>query len=147
MKKIFLASDHGGFELKEKIKTYFNGKYEIIDLGPFNTESVDYPDFANLVVKNTLENTNENRGVLICGSGQGMAMRANKFPQIRAALVWSKESTLLSRQHNNANVLCLGGRLLDHQIALELVDIFMTTDFEGGRHQARIDKLEKPTHC
>lgn len=144
MTTIYLASDHGGFELKEKIKKLRLANLSFSDLGPENSNSVDYPDFANLVAQAVTKNPNS-FGILICGSGQGMAIRANKFSNIRAALVWNEASTLLSRQHNNANVLCLGGRLLDHELALKLVELFLTTEFEGGRHQQRIEKLSSKT--
>lgn len=140
--KIYIAADHGGFDLKEKIKLSFP-EYTWVDFGTKNGEtSVDYPDFANelcLALKNAPESE---RGILICGSGQGMAMRANKFPWIRAGLVWSLDSTELARKHNNANVLCLGGRLLPHNLAVECVKVFLNTPFDGGRHTPRVDKLK-----
>lgn len=135
---IYLGSDHAGFDLKEKLKIHFP-QIHWIDCGPANTDRVDYPDFADRVVKEVLKH--QGRGVLICGSGQGMAMRANKYSGIRAALVWNEESTRLSRQHNNANVLCLGARLLDHELAFHLFEVFLSTPFEGGRHQGRVEKL------
>ncbi len=158
MMKIWVASDHAGFELKAKILRHLHGMatqkhYEIHDLGTESAEqSVDYPDYASAVASKlhslTLIDTQkpENThlaevGILICGSGQGMAMRANKYPQVRAALTWNVESTRLSREHNDANVLCLGGRLIDHQLALEMVDVFLSTPFAGGRHQARVAKI------
>lgn len=158
--KIWIACDHGGFELKQKIVAQLKSVssergYEIHDLGTDSTESVDYPDFAELVCKNihpwTLidsgkpENSRLTEvGFLICGSGQGMAMRANKHPHIRAALCWNLESTKLSREHNDANVLCLGGRLIEHPLALQMVETFLTTPFAGGRHQQRVTKVSAP---
>ncbi len=136
--KIFLASDHAGFPLKEKIKAFLESQ-TVFDLGPSDDSRVDYPDFASKLAKKVL--SEPSIGILVCGSGQGMAMRANKFKGIRAALCWNKESTELSRLHNDANILCLGSRLLDHDLALELVNTFLNTKFEGGRHKARVDKI------
>lgn len=163
MRKVYLAADHGGYDLKEKLKKHLillssDLKISVEDMGPFTTESVDYPDYADLVCKKIhgfhLISTNSvstgpislplETGILICGSGQGMAMRANKYSQIRAALCWNEESTRLSRQHNDANILCLGGRLLEHDLALKLSELFLTTHFEGGRHQGRINKVCAP---
>lgn len=164
IRKVFLAADHGGYDLKEKIKKHLillsnDLKIEVEDLGPFGTESVDYPDYADLLcrkihsfqlVNGRHESTGpiplpNEMGILVCGSGQGMAMRANKFPHIRAGLVWSPESTTLAREHNDANVLCLGGRLLPHDLALQLTEIFLTTHFAGDRHQKRVAKVCSPT--
>jgi ribose 5-phosphate isomerase B len=140
MKKIFIASDHGGWELKEKIKSHFP-KFEWVDFGTNNgAGSVDYPDYADQVC-HAIDHSPQSRGVLVCGSGQGMAIRANKFPWIRAALVWDVDSTELARKHNDANVLCLGGRLIPHDLALKCLEVFFTTEFEGGRHQNRVHKL------
>ncbi|MFK8137041.1 MAG: ribose 5-phosphate isomerase B [Bdellovibrionales bacterium] len=138
--KILIASDHAGFELKEQIKNHFLN-YEWDDLGTDSKERVDYPDFAKKLCNELLEKNEAHFGLLICGSGQGMAITANKFPNIRAALCWSKESAELSRSHNNANVLALGERLTDKKLALEIVKQFLTTEFEGGRHQDRIEKI------
>lgn len=142
MEKYYIASDHAGWELKELIKQRFN-QIEWIDVGATsNSESVDYPDFANEVCQ-AIHTHPECKGILVCGSGQGMAMRANKFPWIRAALVWSTESTKLSRIHNDANVLCIGGRLIDHITAIDCVHVFLNTPFEGGRHQNRVNKISE----
>ena len=144
-KHLMIASDHGGWELKEQIKSHFP-EIEWIDLGPKNGDtSVDYPDFADVLCSKVQTSTAEPQGLLICGSGQGMAIRANKFSSVRAALVWNEESTRLSREHNNANILCLGGRLIPLKTALECVRIFLETPFAGGRHTARVEKLHKPT--
>lgn len=145
-KQLMIASDHGGWELKEQIKSQFPA-IEWMDLGPTTGEaSVDYPDFADsLCSKIKTPSSTEPQGILICGSGQGMAIRANKFPSVRAALVWNEESTRLSREHNNANILCLGGRLLPTKTALECVKIFLETPFAGGRHSARVEKIHRPT--
>lgn len=138
---IYIGSDHAGFDLKEKIKARFP-MFEWRDCGPLDTSRVDYPDYADRVAKEVLRANG--RGVLVCGSGQGMAIRANRYHGIRAALVWNEESTKLSREHNDANIICLGARLLDHDLALHLVELFFATRFEGGRHQDRVDKLGKP---
>lgn len=145
-KQLMIASDHGGWELKEQIKSHFP-EIEWMDLGPTNRESsVDYPDFADaLCSKIKTSPSSEPQGILVCGSGQGMAIRANKFSTVRAALVWNAESTRLSREHNNANILCLGERMLSPKTALECVKIFLETPFAGGRHAARVDKIHKPT--
>lgn len=139
---LLIASDHAGFDLKEKFKAS-RQDIEWIDLGPENTERVDYPDYADRVCKRIISSNRMalERGVLICGSGQGMAMRANRYPQIRAALVWNLESVSLAREHNDANVLCLGSRLIDHDLALQVLEAFLRTEFAGGRHQDRVDKL------
>jgi ribose 5-phosphate isomerase B len=143
MNKYFIASDHAGWELKEKFKKKFP-QIEWIDFGTSNgNDSVDYPDFANQV-SFALENSPETKGILICGSGQGMAIRANKFPWIRAALVWNTETAELARKHNDANIMCIGGRIVSHDIALQCLDTFLNTAFEGGRHQLRVDKLSEP---
>ncbi len=144
-KHLMIASDHGGWELKEQIKSHFP-EIEWMDLGPKTGEaSVDYPDFADTLCSKVQISSTEPQGLLICGSGQGMAMRANKFSSVRAALVWNEESTRLSREHNNANILCLGGRLIPLKTALECVRIFLETPFTGGRHTARVEKIHKPT--
>ncbi|MAF91237.1 MAG: ribose 5-phosphate isomerase B [Bdellovibrionaceae bacterium] len=141
MQKLFIASDHAGFDLKEKIKSYFLN-IEWIDLGTKSADSVDYPDLADALAKELSEDGSD-RAILICGSGQGMAIRANKYPHIRAALCYNNEITELSRLHNDANVLCLGSRFCELDAATQMVKIFLNTDFEGGRHQRRVDKLSK----
>ena len=139
--KVSIASDHAGFELKEIIVSHLKAlKIEVIDNGPKNDESVDYPDYAKKVVDD-LKGSNANKGILICGSGQGMAMSANKHTGIRAALCHNLEITKLARAHNDANILTLGARVLDHETALQCVDTFFNTEFEGDRHQKRIDKI------
>lgn len=142
MAKIFLASDHAGLELKNLIKKHFP-KFEIEDLGTFNEDSVDYPDFADLVAQKLAHHTSY-YGILVCGSGQGMAIRANRYPHIRAALCWNEETAKLSRLHNNANVLCLGGRLIPAPEAFGIIKVFLETPFEGGRHERRVGKLSQP---
>jgi ribose 5-phosphate isomerase B len=140
-KKISISSDHAGFKLKEKIKQNLRKrKFTIIDLGPKSDKSVDYPDFAKKVAKN-VASRKSNVGILVCGSGTGMAMSANKIKKIRAAVCYNKASTSLSRKHNNANIIALGSRLTNKSIALKLVNIFLSTKFEGGRHLRRVNKI------
>ncbi len=138
---IFIASDHAGLDLKR----HLIGRYPFApwkDLGTGTSQSVDYPDFAEkLCHAMEAEGPSKTRGVLICGSGQGMAIKANRFAFIRAALCWNEESAQLAREHNDANVLCLPGRLTVFQSAERMLEIFLKTDFMGGRHQTRIDKL------
>ena len=145
MKKLFknicIASDHAGYELKEKIKDYLiNKSISVIDLGPFTDNSVDYPDYAKKVAKR-LTLRKSDAGILVCGSGTGMAITANKFKGIRAAQCYSKHNTILSREHNNSNVICLGSRMLKYKDAFKYVTYFLNTKFKGGRHQKRIKKI------
>ncbi|MGE3683199.1 MAG: ribose 5-phosphate isomerase B [Bdellovibrionales bacterium] len=140
IKTLFVASDHAGLELKQ----HLIGRYPFLpwkDLGTKTTESVDYPDYAAQLCLALQSEVTESRGVLICGSGQGMAIRANRFPFVRAALCWTEEVAKLSRQHNDANVLCLGGRFTVFSVAERILSAFLQTPFEGGRHQGRVDKL------
>ena len=140
-KRIILASDHAGFKLKEKIKKYLIKKRKrILDLGTKNTNSVDYPDYAHLLSK-IMKKNKDQIGILICGSGTGMSMAANKHKNIRAALCYSTKSTKLSRLHNDANVMTIGSRLIKKNIALSCVDTFLKTDFDGGRHLRRVKKI------
>ena len=139
--KIFLSSDHAGFELKEKVKSFLidnNFVYE--DLGCSSLEPVDYPDFAKLLSKK-IKDKNNSTGILFCGTGIGISMAANRFQHIRAALCTSVEMASKSRKHNDANVLALGGRILEDNLALEIVKEFLQTDFEAGRHSLRVDKI------
>ena len=141
MKKIFIASDHGGFKLKNFIKSFLDKDFAIKDLGPKqNKKSVDYPDFAHKLCKQVSKNKN-NIGILVCGSGVGMSIAANKNKGIRAALCYSVENAKLSRLHNDANVITLGERLTKKNIALKCVKTFLNTNFEGGRHIKRIKKI------
>lgn len=151
--KIWIASDHAGLELKNKLVQVLqkNQQDEIFDLGPNSTESVDYPDFADLVsqqlnksIQITQPTLWNEFGILICGSGQGMALRANKYPFIRAALVYSDEICKLAREHNNANILCIGARFCSLEQAAHWVEIFKKTHFAGGRHQTRVAKVSSP---
>ena len=140
-KKICIASDHAGYELKEKIKDYLiNKSISVIDLGTFSEDSVDYPDYAKKVAKRVILRKSD-AGILVCGSGTGMAMTANKFKGIRAAQCYDKTSTILSRQHNNSNIICLGARMLKYNEALKYVMYFLNTKFQSGRHQKRINKI------
>lgn len=159
--KIYIASDHAGVELKTKIvkalmDSHFlvSVKREVHDLGPQSVDSVDYPDYADLVCQKihgfTLIDSENHAtfpnevGILICGSGQGMAMRANKYAHIRAALCWNEDSARLSREHNDANVLCLSSRLISQDLSLKLVETFLSTAFAGGRHLSRVAKVSQP---
>lgn len=139
---IYIGSDHGGFVLKKQIMDYFdkNGiKYQ--NLGTDSAESVDYPDYAHAVCNRVLRNPN-NIGILICKTGVGMSIAANKIKGIRAALCKDTEVAALCRQHNNANVLCLGARDLDENDTIDIINAFLSAQFEGGRHQTRVDKFE-----
>ena len=141
MKKIFISSDHAGYKLKEAIKTYLsNKKLSFTDMGPLNESRVDYPDFAHKVAKRVKLNKN-NVGILICGSGIGMNIVANRHKNIRAALCLNLKSTKLSRLHNDANIITLGSRLMTTKNALSCIDVFLNTKFEGGRHLKRIKKI------
>ena len=141
MKKIFISSDHAGFKLKESIKMYLSKKkLSFQDLGPHNDDKVDYPDYAHKVAKKVKINKN-NVGILVCGSGTGMNIAANKHKNIRAAQCFSLKSTKLSRLHNDANIITLGSRVLSKKNALNYVGIFLNTKFEGGRHFKRIRKI------
>ena len=140
-KKVLLASDHAGFNLKERIKNFLISKgSNVLDLGPKNSNSVDYPDYAHNLSKEMKNNRNQ-FGILICGSGIGMVMAANKHKNIRAALCYNVKSAKLSRQHNNANVMTLGSRLITKNTALVCVNTFLKTKFEGGRHTKRVKKI------
>tara|TARA_B100001142_G_scaffold296970_1_gene319059 strand:+ start:131 stop:568 length:438 start_codon:yes stop_codon:yes gene_type:complete len=140
-KKVCIASDHGGFNLKETIKDHLIKKnISIIDLGPFENKTVDYPDYAKKVA-NRIKTKKSDVGILVCGSGTGMAISANKTKTIRAAVCYNVNSTRLSREHNNANIISLGARLTSKKLSLKLVNIFLKTKFEGGRHIKRVNKI------
>ena len=141
MKKIFISSDHAGFKLKEIIKIYLSKKkLSFQDLGPNNGNKVDYPDYAHKVAKKVNINKN-NVGILVCGSGTGMNIAANKHKNIRAAQCFNTKSTKLSRLHNDANIITLGARLISKKNALKFVNIFLNTNFDGGRHLKRVKKI------
>ena len=140
---IILACDHAGYVLKEQIKEFFNKEnITTIDIGTYSTESVDYPDYAKAGNQKVLENSN-NVGIYICGTGIGMCIAANKNPKIRAALCTSTTFASLARKHNDANVLILPGRFISKQKAIRIVKVFLTTNFEGGRHARRVKKLKE----
>lgn len=135
---IILACDHNGYKLKEEIKGFFNSEnITTIDVGCYSADRVDYPDFAKAGCARVLENKT-NVGIFICGTGIGMSMVANRNPNIRAALCWNKETASLSRKHNDANVLILSGRFISKRKAIKMIKVFLTTDFEKGRHLTRI---------
>jgi ribose 5-phosphate isomerase B len=139
---ISIGSDHAGFELKKYLMSFLEkrGNITIIDCGCFNTDSVDYPDIAYRVA-NSVTDGEANKGILICGSGSGMAITANKVPTIRAVNCFNTEMAALAVQHNNANILCFGARFIAKEYAQEILNSFLTAEFEGGRHQLRIDKI------
>ena len=139
--KIAIGTDHAAFELKQKVIEFLEGLgHQVDDCGPESDESVDYPDYASKVSRRIVANESD-LGVLMCGSGIGMSMAANKFSGIRAALCHSKETAELARSHNDANVICLGARILDEQTILDCVKAFISTPFEGGRHERRVAKI------
>ena len=141
MKKIFISSDHAGYMLKERIKKKFKKKYRFQDLGTDNSKkSVNYPDYAHKLCRK-VSNNSKNMGILVCGSGMGMSMAANRHKKIRAAVGYSVKNTKLSRLHNNANIITLGSRLTKKNIAFKCVDIFVKTKFEGGRNKKRVRKI------
>ncbi|MDA8721474.1 ribose 5-phosphate isomerase B [Candidatus Pelagibacter bacterium] len=141
MKKIFISSDHAGFKLKEEIKSHLlKKKLSFQDLGPFNDDRVDYPDYAHKVARKVKANKS-NVGILVCGSGMGMNIAANRHKNIRAAQCFNLKSTKLSRLHNDANIITLGSRLLTKKLAINCVNTFLNTKFEGGRHSKRIKKI------
>ena len=141
MKKIYISSDHAGYNLKEQIKKNFKKKYSFLDLGTNNSKtSVNYPHYAHNLCKRVSKN-GKNIGILVCGSGMGMAMAANKHKKIRAAVCYSVKNTKLSRLHNNANIITLGSRLTKKNTAFKCIEVFMNTKFEGGRHKKRVKKI------
>tara|TARA_Y100000996_G_scaffold392318_1_gene354972 strand:- start:237 stop:659 length:423 start_codon:yes stop_codon:yes gene_type:complete len=140
LKKIYIASDHAGFKLKNFIISKLIKKINIVDLGPNSTISVDYPDIAKKL-SNKVASKHGNFGILVCGSGMGMSIAANKTRKIRAALCYSIKNTKLSRLHNNANIITLGERLINKNKAINLIKIFLSTKFEGGRHLRRVKKI------
>ena len=142
-KAILIGSDHAAFQMKETIKTYLKDQgYTTLDVGPQGIESVDYPDFG-IQVASSISCGKQARGILMCGTGLGMSMVANRFPGVRAALCNDTFSAALSRQHNDANILVMGGRVIGDVLAQEIVKVWLSTAFEGGRHQNRIDKFDR----
>jgi len=140
MIKVPIASDHAGFEMKQKLIDFFSQEFEFEDLGAYNEESVDYPDFAHKEA-NLIQNKTFEKGILLCGSGNGIAITANKHPGIRAAICWTAEIAALARQHNDANILVIPARFIDFEEAKKCVITFFNTEFEGGRHQNRVNKI------
>ena len=140
MAKILIASDHAGFYLKEELKKHFTSEHEFIDFGPNSPNSVDYPDYAHILSQKISE-SKDCFGILICGSGIGMSMVANRYKDVRAALCLNEKMAQLSREHNNANVLVLGSRLISCEEAIKCLIMFFNSKFEGNRHQARLDKF------
>ena len=141
MKKIFISSDHAGFNLKEQIKKKFENKYLFQDLGTHSSKvSVNYPDYAHKLCKK-VKNNSKNMGILVCGSGMGMSMAANRHKKIRAAVCYSVKNTKLSRLHNDANIITLGSRLTKRNTAFKCIKVFIDTKFEGGRHSKRVKKI------
>ncbi|MDA8715170.1 ribose 5-phosphate isomerase B [Flavobacteriales bacterium] len=139
--KIAIGCDHAGFVLKEKLKEHLERlKYSILDCGAYSDASVDYPDFAHAVGKEINDNNIE-IGVLICGSGNGISMVANKYKHVRAALCWTSEIAELAIKHNNANILALPARYITDQEGIEILNTFLNTEFEGGRHERRVNKI------
>jgi ribose 5-phosphate isomerase B len=142
MMQLHIGSDHAGFEFKEKIKLYLKKKkFAVADNGTFSEDSVDYPDYAHRVAKAVLKDP-ESLGILICGSGNGVCMTANKYRGIRAALAWNDEIGALAKQHNNANIICIPARFVTVQRAYKIISAYLNASFEGGRHQCRVDKID-----
>ncbi len=138
-----IASDHGGFKMKEFLKKKLkDAKYKIKDFGTYSDNSVDYPDWIHPLSK-AINDGEYEVGIIICGSGNGAQMTANKYPNVRAGLCWNEEQAKLSRMHNNANILSLPGRFVPFDQAWRIVEIFLSTDFEGGRHTQRVNKISK----
>ncbi len=136
-----IGADHAGFSLKEELISYLKQKgYKLKDFGCYSEDSIDYPDYAHPVAE-MVENNSEMLGIIICGSGNGINMTANKHQGIRSALCWKKEIAQLAREHNNANIIALPARFISTEEAIEMVDTFLSTSFEGGRHQRRVDKI------
>lgn len=145
--KVAIGADHGGFEVKQKLVDYLKAKdFEVVDEGTVSSVSVDYPDFAAKVCEDVLHGRAD-CGVLICGTGIGISIAANRYRGIRAALLYSLETAALARQHNNANVAVFGGRTMSLEEIKERLDVFLNTDFEGGRHLRRIEKIDMCGRC
>lgn len=138
---IALGGDHAGYEYKKELAAYLQSQgHQVKDFGPFTADSVDYPDFVHPVAT-AVEKGEFDYGILICGSANGVAITANKHQGIRAGIAWGRELATLTRQHNNANILCLPARFISIEVAKECTDAFITTAFEGGRHQNRVNKI------
>lgn len=145
MQKLFIGSDHGGFELKEKLKKKLkrlkNPKLKVIDFGTLKRDSVDYPDFAEKVARKVIKE--KAQGILLCGTGIGMSIAANKVKGVRAALVYNEYSARMAKQHNNANIICIGERTQKEKKAWQMIKAWLNTEFEGGRHLRRLEKIKK----
>ncbi len=136
---LYIGSDHAGYQHKKNIIKYLKSKkIKIIDMGPETEESVDYPEYAHKVCKKIKE---KNKGILICGSGNGISMAANKHKNIRAAICWNKKIAELARKHNNANILSIPARFINEKETIDILNVFLKTEFEGGRHQRRVKKI------
>jgi ribose 5-phosphate isomerase B len=143
-KTLAIGSDHAGYELKESIKRYIEEKgYRVEDYGTNSSESTDYPEYAHTVANSVAADNDVDQGILICGSGNGISMSANKHTGIRAALCWDKEVAVLAKQHNDANIVALPARFITTEEAIGIVDAFLEQEFEGGRHQRRVDKIDQ----
>ena len=143
-KTVAIGSDHAGYELKESIKKYMEEKgYQMEDHGTNSSESTDYPEYAHAVANSVAEDNDVNQGILICGSGNGISMSANKHSGIRAALCWDKEVAVLAKQHTDANIVALPAGFITTEEALGIIDAFLEEEFEGGRHQRRVDKIDQ----
>ena len=140
MQSIIIGSDHAGFTLKDAIKKKFSKNFEFTDKGTFSSDSVDYPDYAHAVA-GEVGNGKYTFGILLCGSANGVAITANRHSGVRAAICWMPEIADLARKHNNANIICIPARFVSEETALLMIEKFVSTDFEGGRHQKRIDKI------
>lgn len=139
--RIAIGNDHAGTDYKNAIVGFLKGQgHEIINCGTNSNDSVDYPDFAHIVAKK-VDTAEVDLGILLCGTGNGVAMTANKYPKVRAGLAWTKEITAIIKQHNNANILVIPARYVAQEQVIEMVEIYLATGFEGGRHQRRIDKI------
>ncbi|MBI9038566.1 MAG: ribose 5-phosphate isomerase B [Bacteroidales bacterium] len=142
-KVLIIGSDHGGYKLKEFLKEKLIKKgYKLKDYGTYSEKSIDYPDIIHPLSK-SINNSEHEIGIIICGSGNGAQMTANKYPNVRAALCWNVEQAKLSRLHNDANIISLPGRFIDEETAFKMVEIFLNTEFEGGRHKKRVEKISK----
>ena len=137
---IAIAADHGGYDLKEALKKHYNN-LNLQDLGTYNAESIDYPDIARKMA-HAIQNKTADLGILICGTGVGISIAANRYKGIRAALIYSKEVARLAKEHNNANILVFGGRTMTVDDVIKYIDTFMLASYEGGRHQRRLDKID-----
>ncbi|MGB1102912.1 MAG: ribose 5-phosphate isomerase B [Crocinitomicaceae bacterium] len=135
-----IGCDHAGFELKEAVKKHLESAgYEVKDYGAYGPESVDYPDFGHQVAQHVVDS--KGLGIVICGSGNGINMTVNKYAEIRSALCWTNEISVLARQHNNANIIAIPARFVSESLTIQMIDTFLNTEFEGGRHQRRVDKI------